>query len=112
MPYINIASNTPIGAEKREAIKARLGKDIGILGKSEMWLMVDFRENSPIYFNGTSGPAAIADVDLLGAAKADAYNKFTAAVTELIYKELDIPADRIYVKYAEYKHWGLNGANF
>ena len=112
MPYVKITSNTPIPAEKRDALKARLGKDIEILGKNEMWLMVDFCENSPLYFNGTNAPAAIASVDLFGSAGADAYNKFTAAVTDQIYKQLKIPPDRIFIKYAEYKHWGVNGENF
>jgi len=111
MPYVKITSNTPIPAEKREALKTRLGRDIEILGKNEMWLMVDFCENSPLYFNGTNAPAAIAGVDLLGAVRAEAYDKFTAAVTELIYKQLKVPPDRIFIKYSEYKHWGLNGEN-
>jgi len=111
VPYIKITANTPIPADKRETVKTHLGKDIEILGKNEMWLMVDFCENSPLYFNGTNGPAAIASLDLLGTAKADAYNKFTAAVTDLLHRQLSIPPDRIFVKYGEYKHWGLNGEN-
>ena len=111
MPYIEVTANTPIPEEKREIIKSRLGKDISFLGKSEVWLMISFHDNSPMYFSGTDKPAAIVSVDLLGSARTDAYNKLTASVTETIVEQLSIPADRIFVKYSEYKHWGYNGAN-
>lgn len=112
MPYIKTTANTPIPPEKREAIKAQLGQDSSIIGKSESWLMVDFCENSPLYFKGTDEPAAIVSVDLYGAAGKDAYGAMTSAVTKLLNTQLSIPADRIFVKYTEYGAWGWNGSNF
>jgi hypothetical protein len=112
MPYIKTITNAPISADKRESIKAQLGQDISLLGKSESWLMVDFQENSPLYFKGSSDPAAIVSVDLYGAARPDAYSKLTASVTKLLTAQLEIPPDRVFVKYTEYTHWGFNGSNF
>lgn len=112
MPYIKTTVNVPIPADKREIIKSALGKDASIIGKSEGWLMVDFRENSPLYFKGSDDPAAMVSVDLYGAAGADAYRKMTSAVTRLLNTQLGIPADRIFVKYGEYSNWGWNGNNF
>ena len=52
------------------------------------------------------------EVKLYGAADRGAYNKMTAAVTALLNKELNIPSERIYVKYEEVKYWGYDGSNF
>lgn len=112
MPYIHVATNTQIPADARETVKARLGQDATILGKSESWLMVGFTENQPLYFKGTPDPAAIVSVDLYGDAGADAYQRMTAAVTKLLGDTLGIPAARIFVKYQPYEHWGWNGNNF
>ena len=53
------------------------------------------------------------NLQLTGAFKLrGAYNKMTAAVTALLNKELNIPSERIYVKYEEVKYWGYDGSNF
>lgn len=112
MPYIKTTTNTPIPKEKREAIKDGLERDVSILGQGEWWLMVDFCENSPLYFRDSNAPAAIVSVDLFGATGKNAYTSMTKAVTDLISQELSINADRIFVKYGEHPYWGWNGSNF
>lgn len=111
MPYVKTTVNVPIPAEKREALKARLGKDIALLGKSESWLMVDFCADSPLYFKGSPDPAAMVSVDLYGAAGAPAYQRFTEAVTKLLGEQLNIPAGRVFIRYFECDTWGWNGTN-
>lgn len=112
MPHIKITANTAIPADKRDAIKTQLGADVSIIGKTESWLMVELCENAALYFKGSDAPAAIASVDLYGAAGADKYGKMTAAVTKLLGEQLNIPSDRVFVKYSEYNNWGWNGSNF
>lgn len=112
MPHIKITTNTPIPREKQETIKTQLGNDAAIIGKTESWLMVELCENAPLFFKGTDAPAAIASVDLYGAASGDKYGKMTAAITKLIGEQLNVPADRVFVKYSEYRNWGWNGSNF
>lgn len=112
MPYIKTTANVAIASAKMDAIKSQLGKDVSLLGKSESWLMVDFCENSPLFFKGTREPAAMVSVDLYGAAGADAYTKMTGAITKLLVAELGISADRIFVKYQAYENWGWSGNNF
>ncbi len=51
-------------------------------------------------------------VELFGDAGASAYQKMTAVITKVLGDQLDIPADRIFVKYQAYDHWGWNGRNF
>lgn len=111
MPYIKVTANCPIPLEKREAIKSQIGVDVQILSKTEDWLMVDFCENSPLYFKGTSQPAALVAIDLYGAATPDAYERFTAALCAMLARQLAIAPDRMFLKYSEYKHWGWNGHN-
>ena len=54
MPYINTSTNIKITDEKREQLKARLGRAIENLGKSESWLMLGFDDEKPMYFKGES----------------------------------------------------------
>ncbi len=112
MPYIKTTTNVSLTAAQQDTIKTRLGQDISLIGKSEGWLMVDFCADSPLYFKGTAAPAAIVTVELYGAADPAAYARMTAAITSLVGDTLSIPADCIFVKYAEYAHWGWNGSNF
>ncbi len=74
--------------------------------------MVDFQENSPLYFKGTRDPAAMVSVDTYGDAGAAAYRKMTLAITGTLSEVLGIPADRVFVKYQAHEHWGWNGSNF
>ena len=113
MPYINTKTNISISNEKCKNIKQELGKAITIIpGKSENWLMVGFEDNLRMFFKGDNAPTAFIEIKSFGKSNSDVYNKLTAAVTEIINKELDIEKNRIYVKYEEVSHWGYNGSNF
>lgn len=50
MPFINTNTNVEISKEKEIALKTRLGKAIEILGKSESWLMISFKDKCAMYF--------------------------------------------------------------
>ena len=113
MPFINTKTNIEITPEQGERIKARLGQDVRLLGKSESYLMVNFEDHCRLYFRGDgTTPAAFVEVRLFGKASSGAYDKMTAAVTETISSELGIDGNSIYVQYEEVPHWGLDGENF
>jgi phenylpyruvate tautomerase PptA (4-oxalocrotonate tautomerase family) len=114
MPYISTKTTAVISAEKREAIKSKVGKAIELIpGKSENWLMLSFDDGSNMYFKGSSEkPLAFVEVKLFGKASADAYSKLTQAITQILSDELSITPDCIYVKYEEVTNWGWNGNNF
>jgi phenylpyruvate tautomerase PptA (4-oxalocrotonate tautomerase family) len=112
MPCIQTTVNVKITPAQEEAVKCRLGQAITLLpGKSEQWLMLTFRGDARVYFQGNDAPAAYVEVALFGRAPDAAYEKLTAAVTTILEEELKIPASRIYVKYEETSHWGYQGAN-
>ena len=112
MPFINTKTNISISKEKEEIIKSKLGKAISILGKSESWLMLNFEDNSRMYFRGeNSFPMAFVAVDLYGRADSARYNSLTNEITTIFNEELEIDKDKIYVKYSEVDNWGWNGNN-
>lgn len=112
MPFINTKTNVSISKEQETALKTEFGKAISLIGKSEAWLMLSFEGGSSLWFKGSDAPAAIAEVKLYGRASSSAYNSLTARLTEIISRELGVPAGRIYVKYEEVEYWGLGGSNF
>jgi phenylpyruvate tautomerase PptA (4-oxalocrotonate tautomerase family) len=114
MPCIQTKVNVKISREKEEALKSELGKVIELLpGKSESWLMLSFEDECDLYFKGTAEPGiAFVDVKIFGKADSAAYDKLTAAITDILNRELGISPSRIYIQYEESDHWGWNGSNF
>lgn len=112
MPLITTKASTEISKEKEVILKEKFGKAIELINKSESWLMIDFQENRHLWFKGDSAPSAMVEVDLLGKASDSGYDALTKAITDIVSDELGISADRIYVKYNEFDHWGYNGFNF
>lgn len=112
MPLITAKVSTEISKEKEIAIKAKLGKAIELINKTESWLMIDFQESCHLYFKGEDAPCAMVEVDLFGKATDSGYDALTNAVTDIVSDELGIDKGRIYVKYNEISHWGYSGFNF
>lgn len=113
MPYINVKTNVRISPDKEEAIKKGLGLAItAIPGKSEGWLMVGIEDSFRLYFKGTDEPAAMVEVSLYGSASSNALSTLTSHITGLLYDNLGISTDRIYVSYMCTQDWGWNGSNF
>lgn len=114
MPYIRTTVSKELTDEKRESIKTKLGQAIALIpGKSESWLMLSFEDNMKMYFRGDeSEDYAYLEVSLFGSASDAAYDRLTAALSEIINEELGIGRENIYIKYEEAEHWGWNGNNF
>lgn len=114
MPYINLKTTKTVAPEKCEVIKTAFGKAIeSFPGKTEAWLMVGVEDGVKLWFKGdNSEDSAIVDVDLLGQVNADASEKMTKVVCDILENELGISPDRVYVKYTGYANWGWNRQNF
>lgn len=113
MPFIHTRTNQTVSRDQEAKMARELGQAIGILGKSEQWLMLQFEENCRMYFRGESDqPMAFVEVKLLGRAQGDAYNRLTGKITQIVSGVLSVSPDRVYVKYEETEYWGWNGANF
>ena len=114
MPFIKANISTPVSNEKEVAIKVGLGKAIQLIpGKTEAGLMVEIVENCKLYLGGNQeGKTAYIKVELMGDLTDENSNNITAAICELLEKELSIPQNRIYVTYESIRLWGCNGKNF
>ena len=113
MPFINTKTNVSISADKRAVLEKKLGKAIELIpGKSETWLMLSFETDTAMSFQGSEAPVAMVEVKIFGSTTKEAYAAMTKETTKILVEELNIPADRIYVKYEECYLWGWNGVNF
>ena len=113
MPFIDSKITGTVSAEKKEAIKTRLGQSISILNKSETYLMVGFQDNYDLFMAGQKlEKGAYVSVSLFGNASSDAYDKMTAEICGILADELSIPGDKVYVTYHGVNDWGWNGSNF
>lgn len=113
MPMINSKISIPVSQDKRDILKAELGKAVSILGKPESYLMLGFEDNYDLYFAGKKlEKGAFISVELLGSVNSDSSNKMTSKICEIFESVLGIPGDGIYITYQGYQNWGWNGNNF
>ena len=114
MPYIDVSTNIELKKEKTEILKVKIAEVLAASfpGKTENWLMLKFRGGEDMYFGGKNDPCVMVDVSIFGGQSSKNYDKMTEAVTSVIASECGVPANRIYVKYTEYEHWGWSGSNF
>ena len=113
MPFIDSKITLSVPQEKRDILKAELGKVVAILNKLESFLMVGFEDNYDLYMGGNKlEKGAYVSVSLFGNGKASAYEEMTARICQLYADELGIPTNNIYVTYHGVNDWGWNGRNF
>ncbi len=114
MPFIDTKLNFPLSAEKEQILKAKLGEAISVFpGKSEYWLMLNFTDNSRMWFRGYDQfPIAMVEVKLFGSADEETCASMTKLLCNLFKEELGITPDHVYVKYEFTDRWGWNGENF
>ncbi|MGN0458486.1 MAG: phenylpyruvate tautomerase MIF-related protein [Eubacterium sp.] len=113
MPFINTNTNVKISKEQEAELKARLGKAIELLGKSESWLMLSFEDECNMYFKGdSSSPMAFVDISVFGRSTDEGCEKMTKEVCSIYHDVLGIQPDKLYVKYSGTNQWGWNNMNF
>ena len=113
MPYIDSKITKKLTDEKKETIKAELGKAITALNKPESFLMVGIADGYDLWFAGNKlESGAYIEVSLLGDAASDLYDKMTGIICDIMEKELDIPKNNVYVTYHPISNGGWNGRNF
>jgi phenylpyruvate tautomerase PptA (4-oxalocrotonate tautomerase family) len=114
MPFIGSKVTVRISKEKEEIIKKKLGEAIQLIpGKRETFLMIGFEEESSLYFGGEKlEKGAFIEVKIFKKASKDDYANLTRAICNIYEEELEIPKNKIYVKYEEVENWGWNGSNF
>lgn len=113
MPFIDSKITGAVPQEKREVLKAELGKAVSLLGKPESYLMVGFEDNYDLYMGGKKlERGAYVSVSLFGSASKAAYESMTERICRLYEEQLGIPGNAVYVTYHGVNDWGWNGSNF
>ncbi len=114
MPMILTKTTTTITKEQEAILTKSFGEAIALLpGKSEEWLMLSFEDGQRMAFRGKcDGELCYIEVNLLGAASREAYDRLTERLCEIVSEVLQIPSGGIYIKYEEAKTWGYDGFNF
>jgi len=113
MPNMHLTTSLSLDKAAKDEIKKAFAEAIALIpGKSEKWLMVIISDNTDMYLAGSDAPAALVAVELLGSAEASVYEAVTASVTASLRRILDLPGDRIYTHFSEFKHWGWSGEHF
>lgn len=113
MPFIDSKITVKVSDEKKEAIKAKLGEAVSIIGKPESFLMIGFDDEYTLYFAGKKMEKAVyVAVDVFGSSNSPACSEMTEKICEIYEEELGIPAGNIYVEYRSTRDWGWNGRNF
>lgn len=112
MPYIATKTNVGLSGRKKQALKERFGQAIELIpGKSEDWLMLSIEDGLTMFFKGDDEPCAICQVQIFGTATEEDYAALTEKLTDILYEELEIPMERVYVTYKEIPCWGWNAGN-
>lgn len=113
MPMIDSKVTVSLPQEKKDVLKAELGKAVSVMGKTENYLMLGFEDNYDLYFGGKKlDKGAFVSVNVLGEVDSEGSKRMSAKICEIFEKELGIPGDKIYITYSGYKNWGWNGGNF
>lgn len=113
MPFIDSKITVKLSDDKKEAVKAKLGKAVSLLHKTESFLMVGIADNYDLWFAGEKlDKGAYVEVSLFGNASSSDYEKLTAEICRIYSDELDIHASAVYVTYHPITDWGWNGSNF
>jgi phenylpyruvate tautomerase PptA (4-oxalocrotonate tautomerase family) len=114
MPLLKIQTNQPIDADRQKTLISRASQEVvSILGKSERYVMVIVEHNPAMLFGGSDAPLAYLELKSIGLAESKTAD-FSRALASLLNDELGLPADRIYIEFADAPRamWGWNGGTF
>lgn len=114
MPMLKIQTNTPVTEDNRKALAAQASSTVAeMLGKPERYVMVSIEENSAMSFGGSDAPLAYLELKSIGLPDSQT-GEFSARLANLLEEQLGLPADRVYIEFADAaRHmWGWNGSTF
>ncbi len=114
MPLLKIQTNQHIDADHQKALISRASQEVAnLLGKPERYVMVSIECNPAMLFGGSDEPLAYLELKSIGLPESKSAD-FSRALASLLDDELGLPADRIYIEFADAPRamWGWNGGTF
>lgn len=111
MPFIKAKVSCLVSPEQEFDLKAAMGKAMKLVpGKSEEYLLLEFEDNCHLWLRGKDDESiAYIEAAIFGHESHCGYDAFTAEITNLFAKVLDIRPDHIYIKYEDILAWGVHG---
>jgi len=116
MPLIKVQSS--VAQPEKSAVEGLLtdlsAKLAQHLGKPESYVMTAFEGDVPMTFGGTIDPACYVEIKSVGTMSSDQTKKMSQDFCSQISDLLDVPANRIYIEFADAKgyQWGWNKSTF
>lgn len=116
MPLIELDTSCELhGADEKRALAEALSRLTAEgTGKPEQYLMACVRDNVMMTMGGKAGPCALVTVKAIGGLNKAVNQVLAGRITELLQRELAVPADRVYITFTELaaSHWAWNGKTF
>ena len=107
MPYVELNTNTTI-ADKETICREITEKIVAIEGKKPEKTMVKVSDDQFMYFDLSTEKCARVKIDLFRPSSFEDKTEYFKEISELLTSSLGIPANRIYLSFAEYPEWGSN----
>lgn len=114
MPLLKIQTNQVLDAERQTALARKVSATVAeLLGKPERYVMISLEHNPSMLFAGSDAPLAYLELKSIGLPAASTA-EFSSRLSELLNQEIGLPADRVYIEFADAPRnmWGWNGGTF
>lgn len=116
MPLIELDTSCELAdAGKRQQVVGALSRLAAEgTGKPEQYVMACVRDKVAMTMGGQPGPCALVTVKGIGGLNKAVNQGLAGKISQLLQKELAIPADRVYITFQEFQasNWGWNGKTF
>lgn len=114
MPFIRVETNVAVDESRRVEIAqalSRLAADL--LGKPESYVLSIFEPGKSLCFGGTTESAAFVELKSIGLPEASTAG-FSREISTFLETALVIPADRVYIAFADLQRHmlGWDGKTF
>jgi phenylpyruvate tautomerase PptA (4-oxalocrotonate tautomerase family) len=114
MPLLKIQTNQAVDADRQKTLLTRASQAVAdMLGKPERYVMVSVEHNPAMLFGGSDAPLAYLELKSIGLPESRTA-EFSKALAGLLADDLGLPADRIYIEFADAPRamWGWDGGTF
>ena len=114
MPLLKIQTNKVVDPDDAKTLIADASATVAeLLGKPERYVMVSLEHNPAMLFGGSDEPLAYLELKSIGLPESQTTG-MSRSLCDLLNKALDLPADRIYIEFADAPRnmWGWNGGTF
>lgn len=110
MPLLKIQTGEKIPFDVLAELSAITAETIG---KPETYVMVS-ATTADMMMSGTAGETAFVEIKSIGGLSRDVNENLSARICSLLTEKMSIPANRIYLNFAEVPaaEWGWNGSLF